>query len=60
MSLVPAFHTDSDPEDPVHHIYDDCPAGERVIADGNKVAGTGGFRLCDFCANKQKTGKFAA
>ena len=43
-----------------YHIYDDCPAGERVIRDGNKVSGTGGveFTLCDFCNNKQKTGRF--
>jgi hypothetical protein len=58
--LVPAYHTDTDPEDPVRHIYDDCPAGERVIKDGNDLAGDGGYRLCDFCATKQTTGKFAA
>jgi len=58
MASVPAYHTDTDPEDPVHHIYDDCPAGERVIAAGNAIAGTGGNRLCDFCSNKQSTGKF--
>ena len=60
MALVSAFHTDTDSEDSVHHMYDDCSAGERVISDGNKVAGTGGFRLCDFCTRKQATGKFAA
>jgi hypothetical protein len=60
MTLVNAYHTDTDPEDPVHHISDDCPAGERVIEDGNAIEGTGGYRLCDFCSNKQKTGKFAA
>lgn len=58
MSLVTAFHTDTDPEDPVHHIYDDCPAGKRVIEDGNAIQGTGGFLLCDFCTNKQTTGTF--
>ncbi len=60
MGLVSAYHTNTDPEDPVHHVYDDCPAGERVIKDGNAVAGTGGFRMCDFCTNKLSTGKFAA
>jgi H+-transporting ATPase len=58
MALVSAYHTDTDPEDPVYHIYDDCPAGERVIKDGNDKPGTGGYRLCDFCARKQSTGKF--
>jgi hypothetical protein len=55
-----AYHTDKDPEDPVYHIYSDCPAGKRVIEDGNDIQGTGGpeYRLCMFCANKQKTGKF--
>jgi hypothetical protein len=59
MGSVSAYHTDTDPEDPVHHVYDDCPAGERVIKDGNAVAGSGGFRMCDFCTNKLNTGKFA-
>lgn len=60
MALVPAYHTDKDPKDPKYHIYDDCPAGERVIRDGNAIQGTGGygFKLCDFCDNKKKTGKF--
>ena len=60
MGLVSAYHTNTDPEDPVHHIYDDCPAGERVIKDGNAIPGTGGYRMCDFCTNKLNTGKFAA
>lgn len=58
MTLVPAYHTDTDPEDPVHHVYDDCPAGERVIRDGNAISGTGGYRLCEFCERKQTTGRF--
>jgi hypothetical protein len=58
MTRVAAYHTDTDPEDPVHHVYDDCPAGERVIKDGNAVQGTGGFRLCDFCNTKNLTGHF--
>jgi hypothetical protein len=60
VTLVNAYHTDTDAEDPVYHIYNDCPAGERVIKDGNAIVGTGGFRLCDFCSNKSQTGKFAA
>ncbi len=60
MALVNAYHTDTGPEDPVHHIYDDCPAGKRVIEDGNPIQGEGGNPLCDFCSSKQTTGKFAA
>jgi len=58
MARVPAYHTTTDPEDPVHHVYDDCPAGEQVISNGNNVAGSAGYRLCDFCDSKSKTGKF--
>jgi len=58
VALVPAYHTDTDPEDPVHHIYNDCPADERVIADGNAIQGDAGLRLCDFCARQNATGKF--
>jgi hypothetical protein len=58
MALVPAYHTDTDPEDPVYHVYDDCPAGERVIEDGNDIPGDGGYRLCDFCKTKTETGHF--
>ena len=56
MKVAP-YHTDKDPEDPCYHIYDDCPAGERVIKDGNKVPGVYGH-LCKFCAKKQRTGSF--
>ena len=61
MTQVDPYYTDTDSEDPVYHIYDDCPAGERVIKDGNAEQGQGPlgeFRLCDFCARKQTTGKF--
>jgi len=58
MTKVAAFHTDTDSEDPVHHVYDDCPAGERIIRDGNAKQGDGGFRLCDFCDTKNHTGHF--
>jgi len=61
MAKVQPYYTDTDPQDPVYHIYDDCPAGERVIKDGNAQAGkgpNGDYRLCDFCASKQTTGKF--
>ena len=59
MAKVEPYHTSSDEDDPVYHWHDDCPAGERVIADGNKVDGEGtGRRPCDFCTNKDQTGKF--
>lgn len=59
MRLVSPYHTEKDPLDPVYHIYDDCPDGARVIKDGN-ANGTGGagFRLCELCAEKQRTGHF--
>jgi len=46
MAKVPEYHTNTDPADPVYHVYDDCPAGKRVFADGSNVEGTGGFVLC--------------
>lgn len=52
------YHTNKDPGDPVHHIYKKCPAGEQIIRDGNAIPGTGGFRLCELCAKKDRTGKF--
>jgi hypothetical protein len=58
MALVDPYHTDTDPEDPVYHIYDNCPAGERVIADGNAKPGTNGWDLCKFCKSNRDTGKF--
>lgn len=58
MALVPAYHTDTDPEDPVYHIYDDCPRGSEVIKDGNALPGDDNRRLCDFCQTKQATGHF--
>ena len=47
---VDPYHTLTDPEDPVHHIYSDCPRGKEVIDNGNAQPGTNGYRLCDVCA----------
>jgi hypothetical protein len=58
MAKVAPYHTSSEEDDPVHHVYDNCPAGERVIRDGNSLPGTGGHRLCDFCDRKNRTGEF--
>ena len=33
MAKIPEYHTNTDPEDPVYHVYDDCPAGKQVIAE---------------------------
>jgi hypothetical protein len=57
MARVNPYHTSSDEDDPVYHTYDDCPAGERVIADGNAVQGASG-RKCDFCTTRESTGHF--
>src|ERR1039458_3742920 len=45
------------PSVPVYHVYDDCPTGKRVIANGNNVAGTGGFILCTLRSEKRRVGK---
>jgi hypothetical protein len=58
MAQCYPYHTLKDPEDPCHHIYDDCPAGERVIKDGNRRPGENGFPMCKFCKKKKATGKF--
>lgn len=58
MGFVPAYHTLTDPEDPVHHIYDDCPSGEVVIRNGNDVLGENGWPMCDRCATKLVLGHF--
>jgi len=50
--------TNSDPEDPVYHVYDDCPAGKQVLADGNNVEGTDGFDLFTPCKTKPAAGHF--
>ena len=58
MAKIPEYHTNTAPEDPVYHVYDDCPAGKKVIADGNSVEGTGGFVLCTLCKTKNGARRF--
>jgi hypothetical protein len=58
MAKIPEYHTNTDPEDPVYHVYDDCPAGKQVIADGNNVEGTGSFVLCTLCKTKNGPRRF--
>ena len=51
MSKVGAYHS-SNPSDPdVCHDYDDCPTGQQIPA-ANKLTGSGGFRRCKQCAEK--------
>jgi H+-transporting ATPase len=45
----PAFHTDTDPEDPVYHDTGDCPYGRQIKQNGNDVPGQDGRRRCDWC-----------
>lgn len=60
MAKVDYYHSKEE-ADSKYHWYDDCPAGERVIKDGNKEDGTGGsdHEACKFCTNKDNTGKFS-
>src|ERR1039458_5886273 len=39
---VAAFHTDTDPEDPVYHDRSDCPYGQEIKANGNDKPGRAG------------------
>ena len=60
MPYIGAYHTLTDPGDPVHHVYDDCPAGKVVIRNGNNIAGDNGWDMCQFCTNKLLRGEFSA
>ena len=48
---VAAFHTDTDPEDPVYHDRSDCPYGQEIKDDGNDKPGRAGRRRCDWCVH---------
>jgi len=54
---VAPYHTKNDETPAKYHTWNDCPAGERIIKDGNKVSGMNGT-LCDFCKTKDLTGHF--
>ncbi|MEP7161857.1 MAG: plasma-membrane proton-efflux P-type ATPase [Dermatophilaceae bacterium] len=45
-----AFHTDTDPSDPVYHDNDQCPYGIEIKNHHNDHPGTGHRRQCDWCA----------
>jgi H+-transporting ATPase len=48
---VAAFHTDTDPEDPVYHDRSDCPYGQEIKGNGNDKPGRAGRRRCDWCTH---------
>ncbi len=48
MTLVAAFHTDTDPEDPVYHDQAECPYGKEIKQNGNNLVGEDGRRRCDW------------
>ena len=58
MGHVAPFHSINIPENPVFHIYSDCPAGQLVIRDANDTDGEGGLPVCKFCRNKLSMGSF--
>ena len=47
MAKVATYHSKK-PETEVHHNNDACTVGNN-IESYNKVAGTGGLRLCSVC-----------
>jgi len=48
---VAAFHTDTDPEEPVYHDRSDCPYGQEIKGNGNDKLGRAGRRRCDWCTH---------
>jgi H+-transporting ATPase len=48
---VAAFHTDTDPEEPVYHDRSDCPYGQEIKGNGNDKPGRAGRRRCDWCTH---------
>lgn len=48
---VPAYHSSNPSSPDVHHVYNDCPSGSQ-IPPRNRVAGTGGYRMCDHCRQR--------
>jgi H+-transporting ATPase len=48
---VAAFHTDTDPEEPVYHDRSDCPYGQEIKGNGYDKLGRAGRRRCDWCSH---------
>jgi hypothetical protein len=57
MSKVPPYHSTSEEDREVYHIYDDCPEGSQILLK-NWEAGKAGRERCDSCTRKKDTGKF--
>jgi len=57
MSKVAAFYSVNEAKKPanerVHHNNDACPPG-RDIPSWERKDGTGGYRLCEVCIDKNK------
>ena len=47
-STVAAFHTDTDPDDPVYHDNSSCAYGQQIVRNGNNTPGRDGRRRCDW------------
>lgn len=60
MAQVPAFYSVNEakkhPSDRVHHNNNNCPPG-RDIPSWERKPGTGGYRLCDDCVERNRQGK---
>jgi hypothetical protein len=52
MSRIAAFHSVNETKKSigkrVHHNHSECPSG-REIPKNERVAGSGGYRLCKHC-----------
>jgi H+-transporting ATPase len=49
-----AFHTDTDPGDPVYHDNDNCPYGTEIKNHHHDHPGTDHRRQCDWCAQHKQ------
>jgi hypothetical protein len=60
VAQVPAFYSINEAKkQPAHRVYHNngtCPPG-RDIPTHERRAGTGGYRLCDDCAERNRQGK---
>jgi hypothetical protein len=59
MAPTPAFHSINEVKKPAHNrVYHDnsaCPPG-RDIPTWERKPGTGGYRLCDDCVERNRRG----
>jgi hypothetical protein len=60
MPAIPAFHSVNELKKPldkrVHHDNSTCIQGRQIARD-ERVPGTGGYPLCEECAQKAKHGR---